>query len=75
MLHPDIFGENGGRSSYHSDLKNQWLLVDYGEDIGDQNGKPSTLSYHFPYIQHVIITFIAFCQTLSMHRLQSILLK
>ena len=23
MLHPDIFGENGGTSSYHSDLKNQ----------------------------------------------------
>ena len=23
MLHSDIFGENGGRSSYHSDLENQ----------------------------------------------------
>ena len=23
MVHPDFFGEGGGRSSHHSDLKNQ----------------------------------------------------
>ena len=49
MVHPDFFDENGGRSSHHSDLKNQWLqVVDYNEDTGNQNGKPSTLSYPFP---------------------------
>ena len=49
MVHPDFFGEDGGRSSHHSDLENQWLqVVDYDEDTGDQNGKPSTLPYPFP---------------------------
>ena len=72
IVHPDFFGEDGGRSSHHSDLENQWLqVVDYDEDTGDQNGKPSTLPYPFPYTQHIIITSIAFCQSLSMHRLQS----
>ena len=72
MVHPDVFGEDGGRSSHHSDLENQWLqVVDYDEDTGDQNGKPSTLPYPFPYTQHIIITSIAFCQSLSMHCLQS----
>ena len=57
MVHPDFFGEDGGRSSHHSDLENQWLqVVDYDEDTGDQNGKSST--------QHIIITSIAFCQPL-----------
>ena len=36
-------------------------VVDYDEDTGDQNGKPSTLPYPFPYTQRVIITSIAFC--------------
>ena len=68
MVHPDSFGEDGGRSSHHADLENQWLqVVDYDQDTGDQNGKPSTL----PYTQRIIITSIAFCQPLSMHRLQS----
>ena len=74
MVHPDFFGEDGGRSSHHSDLENQWLqVVDYDEDtgIGDQNGQPSTLPYPFPYTQCIIITSIAFCQPLSMHHLQS----
>ena len=62
MVHPDFFGEDGGRSSHHSDLENQWLqVVDYDEDTGDQNGKPSTLPYPLPYTQRVIITSIAFC--------------
>ena len=66
MVHPDVFGEDGGRSSYHSDLENQWLqvAVDYDEDTGDQNGKSSTLPYPFPYTQN-IITSIAFWQPLS----------
>ena len=73
MVHPDFLGGNGGRSSHHSDLENQWFhLVDYDKDTGDQNGKPSTLPYPFPYTQHIIITSIAFCQSLSMHHLQSI---
>ena len=68
MVHPDFFGEDGGRSSHHSDLENQWLqVVDYDEDAGDQNGKPSTLPYPFPYTQCIIITSTAFCQLLSMH--------
>ena len=46
-------------------------VVDYDEDTGDQNGKPSTLPYPFPYTQRIIITSIAFCQPLSMHHLQS----
>ena len=72
MIHPDFFGEDGGRSSHHSDLENQWLqVVDYDEDTGDQNGKPSTLPYPFPYTQRIIITSLAFCQPLSVHRLQS----
>ena len=73
MVNPDFFGEDGGRSSHHSDLENQWLqLVDYDEDTGDQNGKPSTLTYPLLYTQHIIIiTSIAFCQPLSMHHLQS----
>ena len=38
MVHPDFFGEDGGRSSHHSDLENQWLqLVDSDEDTGNQN--------------------------------------
>ena len=45
MVHPDFFREDGDRSSYHSYLENQCLqLVDYDEDTGDQNGKPSTLT-------------------------------
>ena len=76
MVHPDFFGEDVGRSSHHSDLENQWLqVVDYDEDTGDQNGKPSTLPYPFPYTQRIIITSIAFCQPLSMHRLQSTFTK
>ena len=76
MVHPDFFGEDGGRSSHHSDLENQWLqVVDYDEDTGDQNDKPSTLPYPFPYTQRFIITSIALCQPLSMHRLQSIFTK
>ena len=71
MVHPNFFGEDGGRSSHYSDLKNQWLqVVYYDEDTGNQNGKPSTLPYPFPYTQR-IITSIAFCQPLSMHHLQS----
>ena len=27
MVHPDFFGEDGGRSYHHSDLENQWLPV------------------------------------------------
>ena len=76
MIHPEFFGEDGGRSSRHSDMQNQWLqVVDYDEDICDQNGKPSTLPYLFPYTQRIIITSIAFCQPLSMHCLQSTLTK
>ena len=45
MVNPDFFGEDGDRSSHHSHLENQCLqLVDYDEDTGDQNGKPSTLT-------------------------------
>ena len=75
MVHPDFFGKDGGRRSHHSD--NQWLqvVVDYVEDIDDQNGKPSTLPYPFPYTQHIIITSIAFCQPLPMLRLQSTFTK
>ena len=49
MAHPDFFVEDGGGSSHHSDLENQWLqeIVDYDEDTGDKNGKPSTLPYSF----------------------------
>ena len=76
MAYPDFFGEDGGRSSHHSDLENQWLhLVDYDKDTGYQKGKPSTLPYPFPYVQRIIITSIAFCQPLSMHRLQSTFTK
>ena len=33
MVHLDFFGEDGGRSSHHSHLENQWLqVVDYDED-------------------------------------------
>ena len=46
-------------------------MVDYDEDAGDQNGKPSALAYPFPYTQRIIITSIAFCQPLSTHRLQN----
>ena len=68
MVHPDIFDEDGVRSSHHSDLENQWLqVVDYDEDTSNQNGKPSTLPYPFPYPQHIIITSIAFLQPLTMH--------
>ena len=53
-----------------------WLqVVDYDEDAGDQNGKSSTLPYPFPYTQCIIITFIAFCQPFSMHRLQNTFTK
>ena len=76
MVHQDFFGEDGGRSFHHSDLENQWLhVVDYDEDTGDQNGKPSTLPYPFPYTQRIIITSIAFCPPLSMHGLQSTFTK
>ena len=72
MVHPDFFVEDGGRSSHHSDLENQLLqVVDYDEDTGDQNGKPSTLPYPFSYTQRIIITSIAFCQPLSMHPRQN----
>ena len=38
MVHPNVFGEDGGRSSHHTDLENQWLqLVDCDEDTGNQN--------------------------------------
>ena len=76
MVHPDFFGEDGGRSSHHSDLENQWLqVVDYDEDTGDQNGKLSTHPpYPFPYTQLIIITSIA-CQPLSMHHLQKTFTK
>ena len=48
IMNPDFFGEDGGRSSHYSDLENQWLqVVDYDEDTGDQNGKPSTLPLPF----------------------------
>ena len=63
MVHPDFFGEDVGRSSHHSDLENQWLqVVDYDEDTGDENGKPSTLSHSFPYTQRIIVTSIVLCQ-------------
>ena len=72
IVHPDFFGEDDGRSSHHSDLENQWLqVVDYDEDTGDQNDKPSTLLYPSPYTECIIITSIAFWQPLYMHRLQS----
>ena len=71
-IHPDFFGEDDDRSSHHSDLENQSLqVVDYDEDTGDQNGKQSILLYPSPYTRRIIITSIAFCQPLSMHRLQS----
>ena len=76
VLHPDFFGEDGGISSHHSDLENQWLqVVDYDKDTGDQNGKPSTLLYPFAYTQCIIITSIAFCQPWPMHCLQSTFTK
>ena len=76
MVHAYFFGEDGSRSSHHSDLENQWLqVVDYDEDTGDQNGKPSTLPYPFSYTQRIIITSIAFCQPLSMNSLQSTFTK
>ena len=72
MVHPDFFGYDGGISSHYSDLENQWLqVIDYDEDTSDQNGKPSTLPYPFPYTHRIIITSIAFCQPLLMHCLQS----
>ena len=72
IVHPDFFGEDDDRSSHHSDLENQSLqVVDYDEDTGDQNGKQSILLYPSPYTRRIIITSIAFCQPLSMHRLQS----
>ena len=71
MVHPDIFGEDDGRNSQHSDNENQkMLVVEYDKDTGDQNGKPSTLPYPFLYTQHIIITSIAFCRPLSMHHPQ-----
>ena len=69
-----FFGEDGSRSSHHSDLEDQWLQVDYDEDIGNQNGKSSILPYPFPNTQ-CIITSIAFCQPLSMHHLWSTFTK
>ena len=43
MIHPDFFGEDGGRSSHHSDLENQSLqVVHYDEDTGE-----TTLTYPF----------------------------
>ena len=72
MVHPDFFGEDGDRNSHHSDLENQLLqVVEYDEDSGDKNGKPSTLPYPFPYTQRIIISSIAFCQPLSMQHLQN----
>ena len=51
-------------------LENEWLQVGaYDEDIGDQNGKPSTLP--FPLSQSIIITSIAFWQPQPMQRLQN----
>ena len=44
-------------------------VVDYDEDIGNQNDKPSILP--FPLSQPLIITSIAFWQHLLMHRLQN----
>ena len=53
MVHPDFFGEDCGRSSHHSDLKNQLLqVVDYDENTGDQNGKSFTLPYPFPSVYY-----------------------
>ena len=76
MVYPNFFDEDSNRSSHHSDLENQWLqVVDYDEDTGDQNGKPSTLPYPFPYTQRIIITSITSCQPLSMHCLQSTFTK
>ena len=43
----------------------------YGEDIGDQNRKPSTIP--FPLSQPIIITSVAFWQPLPMIRLQKTL--
>ena len=43
MIHPDFFREDGG-SSHHSGLENMIA------GTGNQNGKPSTLPYPFPYI-------------------------
>ena len=40
-----------------------------------QSGKPSILPCPFPYIQHTIITSIAFCQPLLMHHLHSTFIK
>ena len=51
------------------------MIADYDQDTGDQNDKPSTLPYPFPYTQGIIITSIAFCELLSMHRLQSTFIK
>ena len=76
MVHPDPIGEDGARSTHHSDLENWWLqVVDSDADTGVQNGKPSTLPYPFPYTQSIIITYKPFWQSLSMHRLQNISLK
>ena len=84
IVHPDFFGEDVGRSSHHSDLENQWRLwwrycmaLSVWQIIQscDQYGKSSTLLYAIPYTQRIIITSIAFCQPLSMHRLQSTFTK
>ena len=64
LVHPDFFGEDGGRSSHHSDLENQWLqVVGYDEDTGDQNGKPSTLPFplysaYYHYFHSFLLTLI-----------------
>ena len=69
MIHPDFFGEDGGKKEVIITLTS--ILLDYDEDTGDQNSKPSTLLYPIAYTQCIIITYIAFCQPLSMHCLQS----
>ena len=63
MVHPDLFGEDGRRSSRHSE--NQLQVVDYDEDNGNQNGKPSTLST-LPFAPYSAYShyFHSFLQTL-----------
>ena len=73
MIHPDFFDEDGGRKEVLITLT--LILLDNDEDTGDQNSKPSTLPYPIAYTQCIIITYIAFCQPLSMHCLQSTFTK
>ena len=39
MIHPDFFGEDGGKKEVIITLTS--ILLDYDEDTGDQNSKPS----------------------------------